>query len=108
MAMTTEERGQYLGVVKEAFEDSMRAVKEQYGDIKKDTDGLKKDMVEVKKTLTSHSEILKSHTKTLNSHTEMIGKMMMQLEEIKDEKVSQKDFVKLDQRVAKLEIVATA
>jgi len=47
--------------------------------------------------------------KRLDSHTEMIGKIMIQLEEIKGElkqKVDYRDFAKLEKRVAQLEVVA--
>ena len=69
----------YVGAVTEQFTDGLKALGEQYFDIKK----------------------------SLNSHTEMIGDILVRLEESKNEfkqKVDYKDFAKLQVRVAHLEV----
>src|SRR3989344_2802270 len=80
----------YIGAVSEEFRGHVKAVAEQYSDIKRTLDSHTEILNSHTKTLDSHgrilhshTEILNSHTKTLdshdrilNSHTEMIGKLM--------------------------------
>lgn len=109
-----------LEVLIEDVRDDIKLVAEQYGGvqkdiggIKKDVGGIKKDIDEIKTTLNSHTETLNSHTEKLNSHTQMIGKLMMNVEIIKEdvafikgslkEKVDLEEFTALERRVAILE-----
>ena len=96
----------YIGAVSEEFRGHVKAVAEQYSDIKR--------------TLDSHTEILNSHTKTLDSHgrilhshAEMIGKLMEDTAIIKSniefikgglkKKVDYDEFMSLERRLALLE-----
>jgi hypothetical protein len=57
------------------------------------------DLMDVKKVVDSHSEILKSHT-------EMIGQILTDLSEIKNDmkqKVDRQEFARLEKRVIMLE-----
>jgi|SRR3989338_4070982 len=86
----------HMGALEEHFTDGVKAVGE-----KVDLFGARMDrrFEEIDKTLNSHTVIL-------NSHTQMIGNIMIQLEEIKNElkqKVDYSDFVKLEKRVVRLE-----
>lgn len=96
----------YVGAISEEFRGYVKAVAEQYGDVKRklDTHSEKLD---------SHTKILDSHTVTLNSHTEMIAKMMENIEilkgdmsEVKNDlkqKIDRHEFVTLERRVRVLE-----
>src|SRR3989338_4142301 len=73
----------YIGAVSEEFRGHVKAVAEQYSDIKRTLDSHTETLNSHTKTLDSHTEILNSHTKTLDSHgrilhshAEMIGKLM--------------------------------
>ncbi len=84
-----EEMERHVGALKEHFTDSVKVVAEQFF-------GLRKEM----------KDGFKEINKRLDSHTEMIGKIMIQLEEVKGElkqKVNYQDFVKLEKRVVYLE-----
>ncbi|MBI2100699.1 MAG: hypothetical protein HYT47_01625 [Candidatus Vogelbacteria bacterium] len=83
-----EDQKRHMSALSEDFQDKVQVVAELALDIKKTVD---------------------SHSKILESHTEMIGKIMVQLEEIKGElkqKVDYSDFVKLEKRVVRLEVLA--
>ena len=96
----------HLGVIIEHVDDKVGLIAEQYGDIKKTLDGHTE-------TLNSHTETLNSHTETLNSHTEMIGKLVIDMEIVKNDvefikhgmkkKVDVDEFAALERRVALLE-----
>ena len=89
----------HMGVLIEHSEATVNIVKQEFSGLNKRMDNFDLELVGVKK-------ILNSHTETLTSHTEMIGRIMVQLEEIKGElkqKVDYKDFARLELRVAHLE-----
>ena len=89
----------HLGVIIEHVDDKVGLIAEQYGDIKKTLDG--------------HTRTLNSHTETLNSHTEMIGKLVIDMEIVKNDvefikhgmkkKVDVDEFAALERRVSLLE-----
>jgi hypothetical protein len=82
----SEKRDQYT-VVLEDIRDNFRAFGENLGFVR--------DKVE-------------KIEKTVNSHTEMIGRIMIDVEEIKSgmrEKVDRREFVKLERRMVMLEAV---
>ena len=84
-----DEMKRYLGSLKEHFTDGLKAIGEQYFDLKK---GINR--IDAK----------------LDSYTEMIGNIMIRLEEIKNEfkqKVDYQDFAKLQIRVAHLEAASS-
>ena len=87
-----DEVKRYLGALTEHYTDGQKAIGEQYIGL---IEHLDKRFNQV--------------DQKLNSHTEMIGKIMIQLEEVKGElkqKVSYRDFTKLETRVAHLEVRA--
>ena len=58
------------------------------------------------KVLGNHSRVLNDHSKTLSSHTEMIGQILTDLAEIKNDrkqKVDRQEFARLEKRVIMLE-----
>lgn len=80
-----DEVKRYLGALSEQHRHDIQAIGEQYFDIKK---------------------TMYSHGKTLLSHTEMIGQLMADVTDIKNNlrlKVDLADFSKLEKRVARLE-----
>ncbi|MEK7610504.1 MAG: hypothetical protein AAB468_02030 [Patescibacteria group bacterium] len=93
---TTSEVKGYIDTIAEHFTDGFKAVGERI-------DGLQESMDR------QFGEVNKRFEKIeirLDSHTEMIGRVMVQLEEIKGElkqKVDYKDFARLELRVARLE-----
>jgi len=117
----------YIGAVSEEFRGHVKAVAEQYSDIKRTLDSHTeilnshtKTLDSHTKTLDSHTEILNSHTKTLDSHgrilhshAEMIGKLMEDTAIIKSniefikgglkKKVDYDEFMSLERRLALLE-----
>lgn len=75
----------YVGAVREHFDEKFEVVKEGFKLI---------------------NQRLDKHEVIFDSHTEMIGKVMLQLEEIRGEmrqKVDYTDFAKLEKRVVYLE-----
>ena len=110
----------YIGAVSEEFRGHVKAVAEQYSDIKRTLDSHTEILNSHTKTLDSHTEILNSHTKTLDSHgrilhshAEMIGKLMEDTAIIKSniefikgglkKKVDYDEFMSLERRLALLE-----
>ena len=75
----------YIGAVSEDFQHRVSAIAEQF---------------------TGLNNKLDDHGRILNSHTEMIGRLMIDVEEIKvgmNEKVSRSEFNKLESRLVSLE-----
>ena len=101
-----EEIKRHMGALEEHFEDGVKAIGEQYFDLKKDITDIKETLGSHTETLKSHTQILNSHTETLKSHTEMIGQLMVDLTDVKNnlkQKVSYDDFSRLEIRVSRLE-----
>ena len=63
----------YIGAVSEEFRGHVKAVAEQYSDIKRTLDSHTEILNSHTKTLDSHTETLDSHTETLDSHTEILN-----------------------------------
>jgi len=117
---TTNEVKRYLGILAEDFESKVKAIAEQYLDIKNDIKKMKKTLDlhsrlldSHSRLLESHSRILDSHSRILNSHTEMIASIQETLEIMKvdiqfiksglKKKVDLEEFQTLEKRVALLE-----
>ncbi len=82
---TADDVGRYVGAVAEEFRGYVKAVAEQYRGLNKRLD---------------HVET------TLNSHTEMIGQIMSDVQEMKNDlkqKVDRTEFARLEKRVVMLE-----
>lgn len=82
----------YIGAVSEDFQHRVSAIAEQFSGLNKKIDNF--------------GEKLDEHGRILNSHTEMIGRLMIDVEEIKvgmNEKVSRSEFNKLESRLVSLE-----
>ena len=89
----------YLGVLSGQHRHDIKAIGEQYFDIKKTLDSHTK-------ILDLHTETLKSHSNILNSHTEMIAQLMIDMTEVKNElktKINVEQFARLEKRVVRLE-----
>ena len=81
-------------------------LKKDVGSIKTDVSELKTDVADLKKDMVEVKETLNSHTETLKSHTEMIGQLMLDVTDVKNnlkQKVSYDDFSRLEIRVSRLE-----
>lgn len=83
----TEEIKHYIGIVAEDFQHRVSAIAEQFLGL---------------------NEKLDEHSKKLDSHTEMIGRLMIDVEDIKvnmREKVNREEFNKLESRLVTLEAI---
>ena len=83
---STDEVKRYLGSLSEDFQGKISAVAEH-------TLGLREEMKR------GFGEV---HAR-LDSHTEMIGKLLLDVHDIKNEKVGHGDFSRLEKRVLKIE-----
>lgn len=109
-----EKRDQYT-VVLEDLRSNFKAFGENLGFVRNDVKSLHGELTEVRDELAEvHGEItevrgeLRGVKKTVDSHTEMIGRIMIDVEEIKSgmrEKVDRAEFVKLEKRLVTLEAV---
>ena len=89
----------YIGAVSGDFQHRVSAIAEQFSGLH---DKLDKHSTEI----SSINDKLDEHGRILNSHTEMIGRLMIDVEEIKvgmNEKVSRSEFNKLESRLVSLE-----
>ena len=82
----------HMSTLSEDFQGKVSVIAEQYGSINKKLD--------------EHGRILGEHGRKLDSHTEMIGKILIEVNEIKvglKQKVDFSDFAKLEKRVTVIE-----
>ena len=89
----------YLGSLSEDFQHRVSGIGEQFG-------GLNKKLDEHGRKLDEHGLILNEHGRILNTHTQMIGKLMVDVQEIKNDlkqKVDRGEFARLEKRVLTLE-----
>ena len=87
----------YVGAVTEHYTDGLKAIGEQYADIRRDIRGLKNNV----------EEKFKQVDQKLDSHTEMIGNIMVDVETLKgDMKVVKKDMeiMKSDIQIIKSDV----
>lgn len=87
-----DEVKRYIGSLSEDFQHKVSAIGEQFGGLNKKIDG-----INVK---------LDEHGKILNSHTQMIGQLMTDVQEIKNDlkqKVDRTEFARLEKRVLAIE-----
>ncbi len=114
----------HLGALTENFKHQVSAVAEQFLGLNEKVDSLaenlegKIDAINIKldthtlilnehgKILGEHGNMLKEHGNMLKDHSEMIGRLMTDSTEIKEnlkEKISQEQFNKLEMRLVSLE-----
>ncbi len=103
----------YMGAISEDFQHRVSAIAEQFLGLNDKIDIINEKLDIHSSILDKHSSILDEHTTqfscindTLDSHTEMIGRLMIDVEEIKvgmNEKVSRNEFNKLESRLVSLE-----
>ena len=89
----------HMSTLSEDFQGKVSVIAEQYGSINKKLD-------EHGRILGEHGRILGEHGRKLDSHTEMIGKILIEVNEIKvglKQKVDFSDFAKLEKRVTVIE-----
>ncbi|QQR64847.1 hypothetical protein IPH92_04810 [Candidatus Kaiserbacteria bacterium] len=89
----------YIGAVAEDFQHRLSAIGEQFSSLHDKLDTHTTEITRINDKLDDHGRIL-------NSHTEMIGRLMIDVEEIKvgmNEKVSRSEFNKLESRLVSLE-----
>ena len=94
----------YLGALTEHFDDGIKAVGEKVDFLHEKMD---RRFEQVDKRFEQVDKRFEKIEKTQDTHTEMIGRIMIQLEEIKGElkqKVDYRDFAKLEKRVTRLEV----
>jgi len=115
----------YLGALTEHFDDGIKAVGEKvdflhekmdrrfeqvdkrFEQVDKRFEQVDKRFEQVDKRFEQVDKRFEKIEKTQDTHTEMIGRIMIQLEEIKGElkqKVDYRDFAKLEKRVTRLEV----
>ncbi|HEY9582729.1 MAG TPA: hypothetical protein VJK09_00230 [Candidatus Paceibacterota bacterium] len=95
-----DEFRRHTGALIEHMDDSFKLTNEEIS-------GIHQTLNEHGKQIRAVNQTLNSHTVTLNSHTQMIGQIMVDVEEIKNDlkqKVSYDDFAKLEKRVVRMEI----
>ncbi len=100
----------YIGFVTESHRDEIKVVAENVKGLEERMD---RGFNEVNKRLDTHEQILSrhelllhEHTKKLNSHSEMIGRLLVDGEEIKSgmkQKIDREEFTKLEKRMVALE-----
>ena len=96
----------HIGVVSEDFQHRVSAIAEQFHGLNKKLDEHGKKLDEHGKKLDEHGKKLDGHGGVLASHSEMIGRIMIDIEEIKvgmREKVGRDEFNKLETRLVSLE-----
>ncbi len=103
----------YIGIVTENFQDRLSAVLEQFPGLHEKVDRIEHATNEHTEILKSHERILRAHTlmheshsRKLESQADMIGRLMIDAEEIKigmREKISREEFNKLESRLVSLE-----
>ena len=88
---TNTDMKRYIGALSENFTKQVGGVAEQWLGVKKDTGEIKEILnthTEILQRhgliLNHHTEILESHDKTFNSHTDMIGKVMLDMSNLKE------------------------
>ena len=74
----------YLGSLSEDFQHRISGIGEQFGGLNKKLD---------------------EHSRLLHTHSEMIGRLLLDVQEIKNEKVGRSDFAQLEKRVVRIENV---
>lgn len=87
-----DEVKRYLGSLSEDFQHKVSAIGEQFGGL-----NTKIDKINTK---------LDEHGRVLNSHTQMIGQLMTDVQEIKNDlkqKVDRTEFARLEKRVLAIE-----
>ncbi|OGZ06011.1 MAG: hypothetical protein A3C93_06420 [Candidatus Lloydbacteria bacterium RIFCSPHIGHO2_02_FULL_54_17] len=85
----TQEIKRYLGVLSEDFQGRVSGIAEQFGGLNRKLD--------------DHTDSIANITKKLDTHTQMIGQLMIDVQEIKNEKVGRSEFARLEKRVVRIE-----
>jgi hypothetical protein len=96
----------YIGAITEDFRHQVSSIAEQFLGLNEKLDEHGRKLDEHGRILDEHGRILNEHGRILNSHTEMIGRLMIDVEDIKvnmREKVGRDEFNKLETRLVSLE-----
>ncbi len=103
----------HIGALSEDFQHRVSAIAEQFSGLHEKLDEHGRILNEHGRILNEHGRILNEHGRILNehggilnSHTEMIGRLMIDVEEIKvsmRSKVGRDEFDKLESRLVSLE-----
>lgn len=104
----TTEIKRYLGALSEDFQHRVAAIGEQFGGLNRKIEEFEVRFDHIDQRFDRMDQRLDKMDQTLNSHTEMIGRIMIDIEEIKSgmrEKVDRTEFVKLEKRLVTLEAV---
>lgn len=106
----TDEVKRYLGSLSEDFQGKVSAIGEQMVGLFEQTKAIRETQEEHSKILTHHTQILNHHSQLLGhhsellaNHSEMIGRLLLDVHDIKNEKVGHSDFSRLEKRVLKIE-----
>src|SRR5574337_832369 len=102
----TTEIKRYLGALSEDFQHRVAAIGEQFGGLNRKIEEFEVRFDHIDQRFDRMDQRLDKMDQTLNSHTEMIGRIMIDIEEIKSgmrEKVDRTEFVKLEKRLVTLE-----
>ncbi len=83
---STDEVKRYLGSLSEDFQHKVSAIAEQHVGLNKKID-----------------DYAQAITMRLDSHTEMIGKLLLDVQDIKNEKIGRTEFSQLEKRVLRIE-----
>ena len=92
----------YVGVISEESRDHFKILAESLDGVKADLSGVKADLSGVKTDLGGVKVDLKEIKQIVSSHTEMIGQLLVDMNEVKNDlktKVNYDDFAKLDRRL---------
>lgn len=99
-----------MGGLMEEFQHRTSAIAEQFGGLNTKVDSISKKLDEQGKKLDEHGRKLDEHgrkldehSKILDTHTQMIGQIMIDVQEIKNEKVGRAEFARLEKRIVIIE-----
>lgn len=104
-----QEIKRYVGVLSEEFQGRVSGVAEQFLSISVDVKETLALVGSQEKILNLHTMMLDAQASKMKAHTEMIGKIMVQLQEIQSDmkqKVDLQQFARLEKRVVMLEVKA--
>lgn len=109
---TTAEAVQFFGGIREHFDDKFKVIHERIDGMdekfERKFDEVNGKLDEHTQILGRHELILHDHTRKLHEHSEILGRLLLDTEEIKSgmrEKVSVQDFNKLETRLVLLESI---
>lgn len=96
----------HMGALGEEFHGRIKGVAEQFLSISADVKETRALVGSQEKILSLHTMMLDAQSSKMKAHTEMIGKIMVQLQEIQSDmkqRVDLQQFARLEKRVALVE-----